>query len=330
MTKLPHFFDQNPLVISQSPHTQEWGGKYYPDCAIDFAYTGNFYAPLDGVVKTWGNSASLGRQAYFTFHFANGFWLIVVHAKPLKVGNVKQGEKVGVCTWHHYHITLVTKEGKFENVLEYLDRNRKLVLTKDFKQEEQFWADWKTYPDKTFPLMSNDLINSIFDQFTKKWNNRLPGFWADDGNNFGSLRGRWYQGQYQEALDPLAEEIERLQKENKEQKTQIKNLELLLQEAEKQIAFLEEKVEEEQAEEKEINKERWDWDKFLVGLSKSQIIQKILVYSFAFLLVVISQKYPEYEQIFWFLAGSMGIGGEITALQNNWLRLKKVNKIQEF
>jgi len=70
--------------------------------------------------------------------------------------------------------------------------------------------------------MSKDFINSIINDFTKKWNNKLQGFWADDGNNFGSIRGRWYNGQYQEALDPFAEEIQRLLKikQNLEQELQ--------------------------------------------------------------------------------------------------------------
>ena len=312
MSKLPHFFEQDPLVISQSPHAQEWNGRYHFNCAIDFAYTGYFLAPLDGEVKVWNNSADLGRQAYFTFHFENGFWLIVAHSKPLKIGKVKQGEKVGICTWHHYHITLVTDKNEFECVLNYLDRNRNLVLAKEFPPDQQFFADWGYYPDKHFPLpvSANDFINSIINDFTKKWNNRLVGFWADDGNNFGSIRGRWYNGQYQEALDPFAEEIQRLLKIKQ-------NLEQELQELNQTLA---EKKATPQAQEP---REKWDWDKFLVGLAKSQIIQKILIYCFTFLLLIVSQKYPEYEQILWFLAGSMGIGAEITALQNNFIRLKK-------
>ena len=320
MSKLPHFFDQNPLVISQSPHAQEWNGKYYFNCAIDFAYTGYFFAPLDGEVKVWNNSADLGRQAYFTFHFDNGFWLIVVHAKPLKIGKVKQGEKVGICTWHHYHITLVTNKNEFECVLNYLDRSRKLVLTRDFTPDQQFFADWDYYPDKEFPIpMSKDFINSIINDFTKRWNNKLQGFWADDGNNFGSIRGRWYNGQYQEALNPFAEEIQRLLKIKQNLEQELQKLRQELAEKNKLLQQLENKV---SLQEQEL-KEKWDWDKFLVGLSKSQIIQKILIYCFAFLLLVVSQKYPQYESIIWFLAGSMGIGAELTALQNNFIRLKK-------
>jgi hypothetical protein len=158
--------------------------------------------------------------------------------------------------------------------------------------------------------MSKDFINSIINDFTKKWNNKLQGFWADDGNNFGSIRGRWYNGQYQEALDPFAEEIQRLLKIKQ-------NLEQELQELRQVL------VEKKEPLQPQEPKEKWDWDKFWVGLSKSQIIQKILIYCFAFLLLVVSQKYPEYEPILWFLAASMGIGGEITALQNNFIRMKK-------
>jgi hypothetical protein len=56
-------------------------------------------------------------------------------------------------------------------------------------------------------------INSIINTFANTWNNRLKPFWADDGNTFGTLRGRWYLQQYQEALNPLAEEIENQNKE---------------------------------------------------------------------------------------------------------------------
>jgi len=53
--------------------------------------------------------------------------------------------------------------------------------------------------------------NQSINDFAKKWNNKLKPFWADDGNEFGAIRGRWYNGDYAGALDPFAQEIINLQ-----------------------------------------------------------------------------------------------------------------------
>ncbi|MFM7856532.1 MAG: hypothetical protein ACKO96_32575, partial [Flammeovirgaceae bacterium] len=52
--------------------------------------------------------------------------------------------------------------------------------------------------------------NEPINNFAQKWNNKLKPFWADDGNTFGTLRSRWYNGDVESVLNSFGQEIERL------------------------------------------------------------------------------------------------------------------------
>jgi hypothetical protein len=156
--------------------------------------------------------------------------------------------------------------------------------------------------------------NQIINDFAKKWNNKLKPFWADDGNEFGAIRGRWYNGDYAGALDPFAQEIINLQalvaeKDKLLLEAPEAGVVESLQAKEDEITKLKAKITELEArpqtnaisldEIKDLinkpNLEMFDFDKFKVGLSKYAWLQSIIGVAITAVVAWVVSYVPELE-----------------------------------
>ena len=160
--KIPNIFDQNPIVISQGRHTQGWG-KMSKSVAIDFAYTGSLICPFDNCeVITYSNSYQTvnytdgyrERDCYFGLKLPDGSLIIIAHAKPSKTGKLKKGERFSICTWHHYHLSIVVN-GQLDCIMSYLDRSIATMTQAKLYNNDTNHPDcrWETYPDKQLNIL---------------------------------------------------------------------------------------------------------------------------------------------------------------------------------
>jgi hypothetical protein len=72
--------------------------------------------------------------------------------------------------------------------------------------------------------------------------------------------------------------------------------------------------------------ERFDWNKFLVGLSKDQTFQRGLRHTVTFAIGVLASQFPEYAPYILGLAGVWGLGTEVQAFQVNQKQIVKEKK----
>jgi hypothetical protein len=160
--KIPNIFDQNPIVISQGRHTQGWG-KMSKSVAIDFAYTGSLICPFDNCeVITYSNTYQTvnytdgyrERDCYFGLKLPDGSLIIIAHAKPSKTGKLKKGERFSICTWHHYHLSIVVN-GQLDCIMSYLDRSIATMTQASLYNNDKNHPDcrWETYPDKQLNIL---------------------------------------------------------------------------------------------------------------------------------------------------------------------------------
>lgn len=150
MPKLPNIFKNQDIVISQGLHIQSWNDEFY-NVAIDFAYIDNLVCPFDSCeIVTYSNSFPENiRQSYFGLKLPDGNVILVVHAKPVKMGKINKGEPFAWCTWHHYHLAMLIN-GKPECILEYLDRSVRLSTQSLLYGGNSNHPDshWENYADK--------------------------------------------------------------------------------------------------------------------------------------------------------------------------------------
>ena len=160
--KIPNIFDQNPIVISQGRHTQGWGNMS-KSVAIDFAYTGSLICPFDNCeVITYSNTYQTvnytdgyrERDCYFGLKLPDGSLIIIAHAKPSKTGKLKKGERFSICTWHHYHLSIVVN-GQLDCIMSYLDRSIATMTQAKLYNNDTNHPDcrWETYPDKQLNIL---------------------------------------------------------------------------------------------------------------------------------------------------------------------------------
>jgi hypothetical protein len=72
--------------------------------------------------------------------------------------------------------------------------------------------------------------------------------------------------------------------------------------------------------------EKFDWNKFLVGLSKDQTFQRGLRHTVTFAIGVLASQFPEYAPYILGLAGVWGLGTEVQAFQVNQKQIVKEKK----
>ncbi len=152
-TKLPvPFKNFNLIQLTQGRHTQAWGNMS-ADVAIDFGYTGELISPFDDCEVILFDNSDNGRQSYFGLRLPDSTILICVHGYPVRTGKFAKGETVGLCRWHHWHLSLLV-QGRLACVLDFLER-----LPMESKVGQGLYdtnnhsdADWATYKDATLLL----------------------------------------------------------------------------------------------------------------------------------------------------------------------------------
>jgi hypothetical protein len=166
--KIPNLFDQNPLVISQGRHNQDWSGKI-ARVAIDFSYIGDLICPFDGCIVKLHNGSNQGQQSYFSMVLPDGSRLICVHGYPVRTGVFNKGEVVGKCRWHHWHISIIVN-GELDCIMSYLDRSIPTMTQPSLYGGDTNHPDcrWETYEDKQLN------INSETDMFKDKLTQTIP------------------------------------------------------------------------------------------------------------------------------------------------------------
>lgn len=145
MSKIPNLFNQNPLIISQGLHSQDWAGRF-ANVAIDFSYLGDLICPFDGCKVE--SSFDSGKQSYFGLRLPDNSLIICVHAYPVRKGTFKKGEIVGKCRWHHWHLSILVNNN-LDCILNYLDRSIVLKTQSNIYNGDNNHPDchWDNYLD---------------------------------------------------------------------------------------------------------------------------------------------------------------------------------------
>lgn len=160
MTKIPNLFAQNPLIISQGLHSQDWA-KQFANVAIDFSYLGDLICPFDGCKVE--SSFDSGKQSYFGLRLPDGSLIICVHGYPVREGVFKKGETVGKCRWHHWHLSILVNNN-LDCILNYLDRSITLQTQANIYNGDANHPDchWDNYLDLNLNINQPISLDPMF------------------------------------------------------------------------------------------------------------------------------------------------------------------------
>jgi hypothetical protein len=141
--------------------------------------------------------------------------------------------------------------------------------------------------------------------------------------------------QLKQALDDQTEDynkmkarVNEVEENRKGLKNRTKELESELETANNRRQSLKQELERAMVAELELlaNPEKFDWNKFLVGLSKDQTFQRGLRHTITFAIGVLASQFPEYAPYILGLAGVWGLGTEVQAFQVNQKQIVKEKK----
>lgn len=149
--KLGNIFEGNVFLLTQSPH-----GKFQNLKAVDGRHpkksNKNLVAPTAGTV---GSVLGSGQQRYF--YFSCHRWKIqFVHAKPVKKGFVRKGQKIGEIVPYkdkqgnradHAHIA-INVGGKWKTIFDYMNHEVKIKCNPALPWKSKKWEKWSTWNDR--------------------------------------------------------------------------------------------------------------------------------------------------------------------------------------
>lgn len=170
--KLSNFFVGNTFTITQSPHGALQGGM-----ALDAVPSvGNrLVAPCD--MDIYYRKNDLGHQSY-SYGRGEGFRIVFVHCIVEKSGNVKRGEDIGYLAGGgavHLH-TAIEVNGKWDVVLNYMDRSINLALSGDFSS--QHWKSWVTWKDLNLLSNNVEILKQTYEEARSGFNDLFGYFEA--------------------------------------------------------------------------------------------------------------------------------------------------------
>jgi hypothetical protein len=287
------------------------------------------FAVEDGRVVV--NTNAMG--SYIAIDHDGGYRSIYVHLvqRLVSVGaHVKKGQKIGVygvigvSTGAHLHF-MVRKNGAVidPEPLIFNSNNQNIMS-----------------PQELLNLLREEKVDLTNITNGQDWGGRLQGLInAGDTEKFYSELSdilRWSQNKVEyvddpnqldeapevevaEQLDANQEEIDQLKQALDDQTQKLNKIETDRMRVYNQLQELESKPGPKPV-------ERFDWNKFLVGLSKDQTFQRGLRHTVTFAIGVLASQFPEYAPYILGLAGVWGLGTEVQAFQVNQKQIVKEKK----
>lgn len=277
--------------------------------------------------------------SYIAIDHDDGYRSIYVHLieRLNPVGTyVKKGQKIGVygviglSTGAHLHF-MIRKNGVAIDPEPLIFNNNQNIMS----------------PQELLNTLRKEKVDLTNVKNGQDWNGRLQGLInAGDTEKFYSELFdilKWSQNKREIIDNPeLVGKIEELEKKLAEapESAVVEQLQGLNEEIDQLKQSLEQKNEElekldadrlraynllQEAENKPEPQEpeKFNWDKFFVGLSKDQTFQRGLRHTVTFAIGVLATQFPEYAPFILGLAGIWGFGTEVQAFQVNQKQIEK-------